>query len=533
MTPWSRLAWFLVILMAAGVRFFNVDRQILIGDEWHALALVQEQGFGYIFSHFGQADHSIPVALYYELISRTVGLSEMAMRLPFLFSGIVLTVWFPYLMRHWLGPGERLLTGALLAISPLLIFYSRFARPYALLALLVNTAIILAWLWWKNGRRRHAAGWSVCAVFAAWLNPLTLVLSFAPFAWFGIAGLHIGWKKGNWQAFLALRLPLTVTLLLVIALLYVPVSNDINALLTKGGQHFPTWNTLTGFFSLYSGSGSVSIVVAMVALTLAGGFILHARHRDFTRFIIFVSGLAVVVVVSTGAAWIKNPSVPARYLVGLLPFFLAFAAIGMFALAARVSKMTGGAWGIKATVNSVFLLALALLGPLPEWKMLDSQFVHHASNTFDFRREKNPYVTLLRDHSVDDFYAEIARQHPDRSTTVVEVPFLYQSYANVLNLHENAHRQKVKIGMVSGVCGQYFKGEIDPAVKGIELKHFIRLDDLFSQREFDGYLVLRNIEGPASKQLKMDYGDCLEQATERYGVPWRRSANAVVFRIQP
>ena len=91
----------------------------------------------------------------------------------------------------------------LLAISPLLIFYSRFARPYALVALLSSCAVLFAWHWWQAvglEKRRVAGGgravgwalaWLSCAVLAGWFNPVSLALSLAPFACFGLLAIRV------------------------------------------------------------------------------------------------------------------------------------------------------------------------------------------------------------------------------------------------------------------------------------------------------------------------------------------------------
>ncbi len=190
--------WFaagLILVLGALVRFYRVGDQIILDDEWHALNVVQNTGYAFIFSHLGHADHCIPLALLYEWFSHTIGLSEFTMRLPSLVAGVLIIAAFPLLMRPWLSRDERVMTAALLALSPFLINFSRVARPYSLLTLLSGCSLPLAWRWWKSERWGFGLAWYFAAVLAAWLNPVSLAIATAPFLWFGIEGIIAGVKK--------------------------------------------------------------------------------------------------------------------------------------------------------------------------------------------------------------------------------------------------------------------------------------------------------------------------------------------------
>ena len=149
-SPGTWLAGGLILAVGAFLRFYRAGAQVIIDDEWHALNAVQDHGYAWIFTHLSRADHSIPLTLFYEWLSRGPGLDEWLMRLPSMLAGVALIAVFPVLARPWLRRNEALLAAGLIAISPFLVFYSRIARPYALLALLGSTAIVLAWRWWRG-----------------------------------------------------------------------------------------------------------------------------------------------------------------------------------------------------------------------------------------------------------------------------------------------------------------------------------------------------------------------------------------------
>ena len=74
-------AGFNALLLAAfiagvAIRVWQIDIQIPIDDEWHAIIKLMRAGPLDIFTHVGYADYSIPLTLYYQSLYRTAGLSE-------------------------------------------------------------------------------------------------------------------------------------------------------------------------------------------------------------------------------------------------------------------------------------------------------------------------------------------------------------------------------------------------------------------------------------------------------------------------
>ena len=170
--------WRLLALSAIGAAAFflraqQLGRQVIIDDEWHAIHKLLASGYGAILTSFGQVDHSIPLTLFYKLAADTLGLGEGILHAPSFIAGLatvaVLTAW------AWkrFGPEVALVFGWLLAASPLLVEFSRYARPYALVVLLVAIAYLAADRWWKKeGGRATLALYLGCAVLATWLHPL-------------------------------------------------------------------------------------------------------------------------------------------------------------------------------------------------------------------------------------------------------------------------------------------------------------------------------------------------------------------------
>src|SRR5690349_16198206 len=139
-------AW--ALLAGAGIvagiylRATQLPMQILLDDEWHAIHELLHSDAKGILTSFGVADYSIPLTLYYRFLALHGGLSEWAMHLPLLLAGIALLAAAPLLLRRETTPAVIATWVTLLAISPLLVYLSRTARPYALTSLLAFVAVI-------------------------------------------------------------------------------------------------------------------------------------------------------------------------------------------------------------------------------------------------------------------------------------------------------------------------------------------------------------------------------------------------------
>jgi len=123
---WLELCFVGVIfLVGILLRVYQLASQIIADDEWHALYRAMIVNYSHIATHFGYADYSIPLTLYYKILSETVGLSEISMRLPPLIAGIFTPIVIPLLWRKHLDRNSYLFFVVMLTVSPLLIYFSR------------------------------------------------------------------------------------------------------------------------------------------------------------------------------------------------------------------------------------------------------------------------------------------------------------------------------------------------------------------------------------------------------------------------
>jgi len=525
------IATALILLAGALVRCYRVGDQIILDDEWHALNVVQNTGYAFIFSHLGHADHSIPLALFYEWLSHGLGLDEITMRLPSLIAGVAVIVIFPLLLRPWLSRDERLVAAALLAISPFLINFSRVARPYSLLTLLAACSLPLAWRWWKNAHRGFGFAWYVCIVLAAWLNPLSLAITLAPFLWFGVEAIIAGVAGKGWRPLFRLFFLGTAALATVVGLFWEPFSTDFISLVIKSGMDSTNPDTWIVVLSLFSGSGYDAMVLIMSLAALAGLIILWLRAGMFSAYLAFVALLSGLVVAKTGAQWINYGLVPARYLSGLLPVFIALAAITLVSVAGWLQRLLHLPAIALHGLTLLAVLILLLTGPMRSWDMQHSQFVHHLANQFDFKPSRNAILQAHESLQFEPFYTEIAKLHPRHDAVIIEAPWYLESNFNPLYASQRIHGQRVLIGFVGGLCAGRLYGELRPEVPGLKFRNFVWLTDVLSGTVSADYLVLRRTGIDGARPIDMKFQVCEKAIRERFGAPWRTTGNASVFKL--
>ena len=136
----ERGAWILLGLLALVCRLATLGRRPLSYDEGvHAFLSWRLAESGAYFH--SPVTHG-PVLYYLDaLVFRLLGAGDFTSRLMPALAGLALAL-LPLLFRRWIGRGQALAVGAILAFSPLLIFYSRYLRSDIYIALLCTL-----WIW--------------------------------------------------------------------------------------------------------------------------------------------------------------------------------------------------------------------------------------------------------------------------------------------------------------------------------------------------------------------------------------------------
>jgi len=525
------------VLVGAFLRWYQLGIQVVLDDEWHALHKALSSDAAGIATSFGYADHSIPLTLYYRFLLLHGGLTEWVMHLPMLLSGIALLLVAPLLLRRETTLAERATWVALLAISPLLVYHSKVARPYALTGLLVPIAIVAFRRWWQGDRRGR--GWSAIYVaatsLAGWLHAITLAFTLLPFAYYGARCLLRARGEGRLVAAGAgfaklLRLGLITSIPLAAALLP-PLIADWGSLSAKAGVHSVTVESTYRTLLMLFGISQPLLLIALVALAILGIRRCWRRDSDLTAYLGTVLAVATVAIAAARPAWIHHPLLYARYLLPVLPFLLLFLAEGTVAAVERL----GSAVAPRAIVVVAMLAALWWLGPIPSYLYYPNQFMSHLRFQFDYDPTHNPYVQLVPNEPIPEFYRTLARK-PAGSLTLIEAPWRLESNFNPLPWYQEIHRQNVKVGLTTPVCGVRTFGEYPASVTGLRLHQFAHLSSILAGKTYDAdYLVMHLMPWKTPPDATVEWPDvaaCLAKIESSLGPPVYRDEQIVVFALK-
>ena len=381
------VAW--TALVAAAVvaggwlRLHGIGGQIIIDDEWHALHKVLRSDTLGIVTHLDYSDYSIPLALYFRWLYDTVGITEWGMHLPMLVAGIALIAAGPALVRAWVSLPVGATWSVLLAVSPLLVYVSRTARPYALTALSATIALVAFERWFRGGQRRDAWGAAyVAATFAGgYLHMTSLAFTLMPFLYFGARA----WRNDRAELHRLLRLAAATALPLALFLLP-PVINDWFLFTLKAGADSVTM--ASGYRTLLMLTGSAHAPVAALLVLCGGVGIVRWWRRDrvLAGYVLACIAVGTLAIMATRPHSSCIRSSFARYLVPALPVLLLLAAEGVVALTPLRPAL------LRAPLIALLAVVLWRVGPLPAQSFEPNQFTGHLRYQFDYDDTHNPYV---------------------------------------------------------------------------------------------------------------------------------------------
>ncbi|MGH7579603.1 MAG: glycosyltransferase family 39 protein, partial [Gemmatimonadales bacterium] len=375
--PWPALV--IVIAVGLGIRLFRLDFQSLWLDE---VLTVQSAALPISRIVFDpEVDRNFPPlhGMLVHLFVRLLGASEIAVRLPSVLAGTISIPLIFGVARFWLGPAVGLLTAALLAISPMHVWYSQEARPYA-----VFIALALAAVWFAQRLLRRPADLS---------SQIGFVLSAS-------ATLYCHLLAIPFLLFLALYLLLSTPpagrrrALLLFGIIGVltapqlsqfwdsppPVSANSSYRFNPVHLGYTAWTFGTGYslgpslLELRGGMAGLGrhlpILVPLLSV-LAALFVLGARDlwRDDRRiFWSIAAWLVLPVGFAVLGAVVSTHPYNVRYVLLSLPPFLMVLATGVHRRSRQVVRLAG--------MSFLFLLSVAALGNYyvrPEYQREDNR----------------------------------------------------------------------------------------------------------------------------------------------------------------
>ena len=298
----------LAALCGLALRGYQISGQILADDEWHALHAMTFRSFASVLSHFGDSDYSIPLTLLYKALAKTVGLTEMTVRAPMLTCGLAAIVALPLLTREYVGRTATHIFAWLLAIAPLHVYFSRYARPYSITMLLAAVAVVAFFKWLSGGPRQWAWTYVAGAVAAPYFHLAVAPIVLSPIL-FGSGDRATRHRRDGGRApgeVVAIGAAAGAGLA---ALLSLPLIVDAGALARKTGMGAVRWATLEGVAHLCVGTPEPWLGATGVALVVTGWVWLARRQSRFALYVAVVVACQTIVLAVTRPYAIDHPIV--------------------------------------------------------------------------------------------------------------------------------------------------------------------------------------------------------------------------------
>jgi hypothetical protein len=423
--PRLRIALVATALLLGGYwRITHVGTAFLFGDEFHTLRNLPK-GTGFLLTHFDSYGSGMALPLLQRVLVDLFDASRWTLRLPALVGGIATLACVYPLGRRLVGAPAAAAAALLASSSSLLIFYSHFARAYALVAWL---SLLLLFLLQRiaDGERVRLVGAAACAALAAllpWLHPAALGFVLPVFA----GTFIVLWRDERRQR--------------EAAIIFGALAAGLAGAL---GLHLPAWTSLLAYFDITRGSeyfgefGALDVAALVFGSRASGVFVLvfvpmalvALLARRGLRSLPLVLGcagpaVAVAVVSPFGDAYAY-----ARYAIAAVPaaclaigWFIAFAfrwtslresaqELAVLGVGVLLSSLlfVGGSYGLQRTPDGPYANTYIGLFPLPAfdvpWDGAPAFYRSLAAETDPVRIVEVPTLYLRNRHLYRNTYLQ-------------------------------------------------------------------------------------------------------------------------------
>ena len=452
-----------VVITGFFLRFYLLRDQVLLDDEWHGLLFIKDKTFSEVLTQINPFQNSSPILNIYRYVCyHTIGVSEWNLRLPLLLTGCLMIVIIPLLMRRKITDSASIIYGLLLALSPFLIFYSRFSRAYIIIAFFSMISLLLAFQWFYLNQRRYAAGFLLISILSVYIHLTALAMAFAPYlAYF--AGFLSKRLKKDTRFSRALNAPLKEVMIFgclhAIGLFLVMFrfisqreSLPLDVMHFSGGDIITIMGLVSGTAKWWG--------IGFVFATMIWGVRKMAKENPLL-VLLLISGILVNIcfIRVLNPFGIESGAVFLRYCISVIPIVLCLSAVGIdqagYLLLRKVAspdfRLFLGTSGIAGLG-----VMLYLSGPLPVIYKAPNNFTNHLAYQGNYaygdwwlRSRSNHYFPSyeISINQVPAFYRNLAR---DVSTNaIIEYPFDFADHSNLCYFYQRQHQKRVLVGYCS------------------------------------------------------------------------------------
>ena len=508
--PWLLFAG-AALCIGVALRVAGVGEQIVLDDELVSLTAALARPYALLFGSFQPAYYSIPHAILLRFLADTVGLDEWTLRMPSLVAGLALLFGAPWLAWRRSGPAPAGLFAALLAISPLLVLYSRIARAYAIATALVFFAVMALADWLTERKPSQALAYVGCSAAALWLHQLAAPALLAPLAVVAAFCVADAPRGQRWRA---LGPPLWMGLavaLIVCALLWSALVLSLGPLATKLDRVAIGGLTILAAEALFAGTRELWLVGLFWLAATIGCALGLRRHFRVTALALASAAAQWLSVIELGPWLAEVPRILARYVLFSLPFVLLFVALALAELG-RV-RIAGRAWPLPALMGALLVAMFFRHGPLPAALGAHGSFAAHP----DFMDPP------LDAPEVPAWYAQLRDEPGDFA--IVEAPIRNSPSLVPYHAFQAVHGRPVRIGFLGALAQN--PDEFALADPRVAFRTFVDISDAAALRAAGArYLVLHRDLGDGLDVARVT-GEC----ARRFGAPVYEDARLAVFAL--
>lgn len=513
------------------LRVYRIDTQFPIGDEWHAIIVAVNHGFPEILTSFFGGGHSIPDALYYRALAKVTGLTEMGIYAPSVLAGTAAIGLVPFLTRDVLGRRSSAFLAWLIALAPILLFYSRFARPYGIVATLSMVAICSFVRWDSTRSWRHLAGYGIAAAFAAYFHVIALPFVVTPIAAILFRDLVL-LRSGVIRSARSAALASIAVGIPVIALLGAPAWNSSGVVTEKVAQGTLSLHSLFGGYLVLLGSRELPIAMVLSGLALIGSWALirDRRSRLFTALLLACSAVQLATVVVSQPLAVEEPHIFARYVIPVIFPLLLLSAAGFGFATKRLPRFPSAAIaGVMLALYFVNTSSWILTRYNTETNLYLLGYLIYGKSFQRFPLDNAR-------HKIPEFY-EMLSQKPPGEITIVEAPFHIDDY--FLVSYQLLHRQRVLMGITESLCGPGtdLERQVSATYDGTRLRNIVDVSDpqALAERGVDYVVFHRSIhaETPTLEAgfVDIDVTRCIDNYLRNVGPASFDDGEVIAFAI--
>ncbi len=425
------------LLVGVALRLVGLGRQVISGDELHAVRAAITSDFPALLYTYQLTDHCLPLSSLYRAATLVgLPLSETVLRLPVVLSGLAVLGLAPLWCARELGRRTALSLAWWLAVSPTLFYYGRIVRSYTPIVLLggVATASFIAWL--RHRRPRHAVGYVVAAALAIYFHPVAAPFVGAPLVWLAAAQLARVGDLPRFRSTVAVGAGLAAAL----ALFLVPAAPSLAALVQdKRVENHLSPGTFFTVGTLQAGTANPWLVALFWLLAVIGvaTLVVRAPRLGTLGAALVAVQIAGLVVLSPLA--MEQPNILNRYLLITLPVVLIWVAHGLdVTVLGRLDRLGRVGAGVATAVTIALPGVFFAAGPLLDPAYLPGSFAHRAEFTAFYRESRRRQPVEL-----PDAYRWLAGR---RAGPILELPYPPMwRYATIFPRYQETHGREVVV----------------------------------------------------------------------------------------